>query len=121
MNGYLYIALNILLTVYGQIGYKMQMLQSGPLPDEFLARVGFLLIQLLHPWAFSALLAGFLAALCWMAAMAKFELSTAYPFTALSFVLLPLLSRLIFHDSFTPLKITGILLITVGVAMVGRG
>lgn len=54
-----------------------------------------------------------------MAAMTKFELSYAYPFTTLSFILVVVLSVIIFRDTTTLLKVLGLVLITIGVLLVG--
>lgn len=40
----------------------------------------------LDPFILSSFCFGFVASLCWMAAMTKFELSYAYPFMGLTFV-----------------------------------
>jgi len=66
---------------------------------------------------FAALLAG----VCWMAAMTKLELSFAYPFMSLSFVLVFIFSALIFHESITTPKVLGMLLIIAGIVVIGRG
>jgi len=56
-----------------------------------------------------------------MAAMTKLELSFAYPFMSLSFVLVFIFSALIFHESITTPKVLGMLLIIAGIVVIGRG
>jgi multidrug transporter EmrE-like cation transporter len=115
MGRYLPLLLSVAFTVLGQIAFKLQMLQAGPLP------AGFLLIQAFRPWGFSGVIAGCFAVLFWMAALTRFELSVAYPFSALSFVLMVLLSHWCFRESLTPLKLFGVLLIVGGIVLVGKG
>ena len=49
------------------------------------------------------------------------ELSLLYPVIALTYVWVTILSFVIFHDRVNPFKITGIVIIVIGVAILGRG
>ncbi|HYG79945.1 MAG TPA: EamA family transporter [Pyrinomonadaceae bacterium] len=118
---FLYILGSILCTVYGQIVVKWQVGNAGPLPAGGTERVSFLLGMILNPWILSSVLAGFLALLCWMAAMNKFELSYAYPFMSLAFVLVTGLSALLFHEALTAPKLVGLVLIVGGIIISSRG
>jgi len=112
---HLYIFLTIFFTVYGQLVIKWQMHSAGPLPDAFMEKLKFLLKMFFNAWVISSFSAAFLAALCWMAAMTKFELSYAYPFMSLSFVLVLILSNPLFHEPITTFKVLGVALIMVGI------
>lgn len=119
--GYLYIFFTILLTVYGQVAIKWQVDLVGSLPDEAHGKINFLITLLLNPWIISALVAAFLASLCWMAAMTKFELSHAYPFMSLNFVFVLLLSGWLLNEPISLPKIMGISLICIGTVVAARG
>lgn len=121
MSGYLYIALTILFTVYGQLILKWQVSQAGVLPVGTGAKFGFLFGLFLNPWIVSGFLAAFLASLAWMAAMTKFNLSHAYPFMGLSFVLVLIGSGIFFGEAVTPLKIVGTALIVIGITVASQG
>ena len=108
---YFYIFMTIALTVYGQIAIKWQVLKVGSLPEPLSEKILFLLHLLLNPWIVSALLAAFLASVFWMAAMTKLDLSHAYPFTSLAFVLVVLCSAWLFHEPLTVPKMAGLALI----------
>lgn len=118
MMSYLLVLLTILFTVYGQIAIKWQVLQAGPLPHDNGEKVLFVLRLLLNPWIISALFAAFLAAVCWIGAMTKLELSKAYPFMALNFILVTLFANLFFSEPVTWPKIAALALIVAGL-MVG--
>lgn len=118
---YLYIFGTIFFTVYGQLIIKWQMTKVGNLPSDFMTKIIFLLQMFLNPWILSAFLSAFVAAICWMAAMTKFELSHAYPFMSLSFVLVIVLSGLFFHEVITLSKVLGVLLIMAGIVVGGQG
>lgn len=118
---HLYIVLTILFTVYGQLIIKWQMNQVGPLPDGAAQKLVFLLGLLINPWILSGFLSAFLAALAWMAAMTKFDLSYAYPFMSLAFVLVLLCSGIFFQESVTSYKIAGLALIIAGIVISSQG
>jgi len=118
---YLYILLTIVLTVFGQIAIKMQVIQAGPLPDATQDKVLFLIRLLLNPWIISAFAAAFLASISWMGAMTKFPLSHAYPFMSLNFVIVLLLSGWLFQEPLSFTKIAGVALICVGTVIASQG
>src|SRR5689334_3838041 len=98
--GYLYIILTILLSAYGQVILKWRINQMGELPQGMDKWI-FLLKSLFDPFIFSSFLAAFLASLTWMAALAKFQLSYAYPFMSLSFLMVLLLSYFFLSEALT--------------------
>jgi len=119
---YLYVALTVLLTVYGQIVIKWQAAKAGFLPAGAGDKVLFLLrLVLLNPWVLSGLFAAFLASLTWAAAMTKFPLSHAYPFMSFAFVLVLILSALVLHEPLTWPKIVGMTFIVVGIIIGSQG
>jgi len=118
---YVYVICTVLLTVYGQIAIKWQVLEAGPFPADPGAKAWFLARLLLNPWVLSALAAGLLASVSWMAAMTRLELSHAYPFMSLAFVLVMLCSAWFFSEPITPLKIAGITLVVLGIVVGSQG
>lgn len=121
ITGYLFILGTIAFTVYGQLIVKWQVRLSGPFPVEAADRIAYLSKIVINPWILSSLTAAFLAFLCWVAALTKFELSYAYPFTSLSFVFVLLISAVLFSESVTLFKLLGLVLIIVGVILGSRG
>jgi drug/metabolite transporter (DMT)-like permease len=59
-------------------------------------------------------------AVAWIAVLARLELSLAYPFLALNFVLVALSARLILGESLPMLRWAGILVICLGIVLVAR-
>ncbi|WP_382359914.1 EamA family transporter [Lentibacillus kimchii] len=118
--GYVYIFGTIVFTVYGQLVLKWQMDQAGALPAGLWDKLLFLLQQFLNPWIVSGFAAALLAALCWMAAMTKFNISYAYPFMSFSFVLVFLLSAFLFGDPITVQKVLGLALIIAGLVVTSQ-
>jgi uncharacterized membrane protein len=118
---YLYIVATIGFTVYGQLILKWRIARYGPLPAEFIEKVKFLISLLFDPAIFSGFAAAFLASLAWMAAMTKFELSHAYPFMSLNFVVVLLLSGWILSEPVTLQRMAGVILIVLGTVVAARG
>ncbi len=118
MLSYTLVLLTIAFTVYGQLAIKWQVLQAGALPLDAAAKLWFVLRLLLNPWIISALFAAFLAAVCWIGAMTKLELSKAYPFMALNFILVTFFASLFFNEPLTWQKVASLALIVTGL-MVG--
>jgi drug/metabolite transporter (DMT)-like permease len=119
--GHGYIALTLLFTVYGQLVLKWQMSKVGPLPVAPFDKVGFLLEQMLHPWILSGFVAAFVASLGWMAAMTRFELSYAYPFMSLAFVIVVVFSSIFLGDIPSLRRLAGTLLVIGGLILIARG
>lgn len=118
---YLYIASTILLTVYGQLILKWRVGFYGSMPIEALEKLKFVFGVLLDPWILSGLAAAFLASLAWIAAMTKFELSHAYPFMSLNFVVVLLLSGWLLNEPMTIQRALGVILIMLGTIVAARG
>ncbi len=118
---YVYIFFTILLTVYGQIVIKWQVRNAGMFPEATADKIWFLLKLLVNPWVASALLAALLASVAWMAAMTRLDLSQGYPFMSLAFVLVLILSGLVFNEPITTLKVVGIILIVLGIVVGSQG
>lgn len=118
---YIYIALTIFFTVYGQLVLKWRISKFGVMPENPFQKLKFLLLLLIDPFIFSGFLAAFAASLVWMAAMTKFELSHAYPFMSLNFVVVILLSYFLLGEPITLAKVVGIFLIVAGTVVAARG
>lgn len=118
---WLMVAATILLTTYGQLVLKWQVTTPAAPLFRFMEDWPAIIVLLLRPWVISALGAAFLASLCWMAAMSRLELSKAYPFMALNFLLVGLLAIPLFGEALTRPKILGLFLVILGLAVLSRG
>ena len=105
--GHLFILLTLIFIVYGQLVIKWQMGGVGPLPQDHLDKVTFLMKQLMNPWIFSGFVSAFLASLAWMAAMTRFPLNYAYPFMSLAFVIVMILGVLFLGEVLNLRKVLG--------------
>jgi multidrug transporter EmrE-like cation transporter len=118
---YFYVACTILLTVYSQLIIKWQVIGAGAFPADTADKAWFLARLLVNPWVVSALVALMVAVVTWMAAMTKLELSHAYPFVSLAFVLVVLCSAWFFNEPLTATKLAGLALVCVGIVIGSQG
>lgn len=118
--GYFYIFGTIFFTVYGQIVLKWRINTSGTLPEQVMEKIVFLVKLLFDPWIFSGFFSAFIASFFWMAAMTKFDISYAYPFMSSAFVLVFILSAVLFQEPITWQKILGLLLVVSGIIITSR-
>lgn len=118
---HIYIAGTIIFTIYGQLILKWRILRYGSFPEQLLDKLFFLIRALCDPFILSGFAAAFIAALCWMAAMTKFDLSYAYPFMSIPFVFVLFLSAFFFQETITLPKLIGIVLIIAGITVGAQG
>lgn len=111
----------VVLTSYAQLIVKWRINRAGALPVDFTKKVLFLIGMFFDPWVLTGLLGALLASFAWMAAMTKLDLSFAYPFVSVSFVLVFVFSAFLFHETITAPKVVGMLLIIAGLIVIGRG
>lgn len=117
---YVFVVLTVLLTAYGQVVLKWQVGLHPALSIAHNKPLGVLAAILMNAWVISAFAAAFAASLCWIAALSKLPLSTAYPITALSFPLIGALSFLIFGEAISGAKVAGTVLICLGIVVLAQ-
>ncbi len=111
--GYISIFGTIFFTVLGQllIKYKMTDFQGFNGSVTFLKKIENYFHLLFDPLIIIGFISAFIASGFWMVAMSKFEISFAYPFMSLSFVLVFIFSVFLFGETFTWGKVIGLILI----------
>ncbi len=118
--GYVAIFATVALTVYGQLVFKWQVDEAGSFPSETGKRIEYVVKLFLDPWVISTLVAALAAAIAWALALTRFELSHAYPFMSLSFVLVLLFGALFLSETLTAAKSIGVVLIVAGLVIGSR-
>ena len=118
---HIYILMTVFFAVASQLIVKWQMSHHSlehynGIYDKFL----FAIRMLFHPYIILSLILTLLSGLSWMIAMTKFDISYAYPYTTLGFVLILLFSSVLFNEVITIHKIVGMLLIVIGILVVSR-
>lgn len=118
--GYAFLLGTVALTVAGQLAFKWRIDEAGDVPSGVAAQARFVLALALDPWVIAAMAAALVASITWGAALKYFDLSFAYPWMSLSFVLVLVFGALLFNEAVTPGKAIGVALICVGVFVGSR-
>jgi multidrug transporter EmrE-like cation transporter len=78
-----------------------------------------LLLALTNPAVLGGFVAYGVSALLWLFVLARTEVSVAYPFVGLGFVITMLAGWWLLNEPITPLRVAGTLLVCIGVALIG--
>ena len=119
--GKIYITFSLIFTVYGQIILKWRMNLRGSMPSPLIEKLYFFAYTFLDPWIISSYVSALFASVFWMATMTKLDLSYAYPFMSLAFVLVLLFSSFFFNEPINSYKVVGLFLIILGIIVSGGG
>jgi drug/metabolite transporter (DMT)-like permease len=115
LGNYILIAATLALTVFGQLIIKARAEVHAQAAAGL--RLDYLQAMFLDPLVWAGLMGAVLASVCWMLAIRAVTLGFAYPFMALSFVLVPLGARVFFGEPFGWKGLLSLSLIVAGVAL----
>ena len=118
--GFANVAATVALTVYGQLVFKWRVDEAGSFSKGGGQRAEYLVRLLIDPWVISVSVAALAASLTWALALTRFELSFAYPFMVLSFVLVLVFGAAFLDESMTWAKVVGVVLIVLGLVLGSR-
>ncbi|HIE09707.1 MAG TPA: multidrug resistance protein [Armatimonadetes bacterium] len=105
------------LGAFGQILIKYGMSEFGEISG---VDFGKAVRALFTPYVFSGVALYVISTLFWLIVLSRAPLSFAYPMIAAGYVLVVFLSWLVLGERVTALRMAGLALIVVGVALVGR-
>lgn len=74
-----------------------------------------------NPWVVLGLALYFLSAIVWLLVLSRVDVSFAYPFVGIGFILTMLMGWLALGDLMSPSRVVGTLLIAAGVVLIARG
>jgi drug/metabolite transporter (DMT)-like permease len=116
----IYILISVLAGALGQILLKKGMGSMGPLTLS-LDQVGGILWRIAtNPYVVIGLMVYVFSTLFWLMALSRVDLSFAYPFASLSYVIMLAASWFLFHENITPMRLLGTGVICVGVILISR-
>jgi len=119
LQSHAYLLLYIAFTVSSQLVMRWRVGIAGA-TAPIQTSSAFIVSLLLTPWVWMAFLATFLAGVAWMLALTRFELTYAFPFTGVSFVLILLAGAFMFGEHVSIARIAGTLLVVLGLIVVVR-
>ena len=121
MSSFLLVLAAPIIGTLGQMFLKIGMREVGEVTFFELRYNTFtiLLTMLSNPWIIIAIplyVGGFIL---WLIILSKFNLSFAYPFLALSFIMVPLAATMIIGENISMMRWAGIIVIFFGVVIIG--
>jgi multidrug transporter EmrE-like cation transporter len=114
------IMLDVALNVAGQLSLKHGMSKLGNFALSLSTLPPVFVQAALNPYVILGLVFYGLGFLVWLIVLAKAEVSYAYPLISLGYVFTAILARVLIGEAVTLTRMTGILVICVGVFLVAR-
>jgi drug/metabolite transporter (DMT)-like permease len=119
-SGYFFISLTVAFTVIGQLLVKAGVAKVLSTSAEPLALSRLIVAALLNPAVISGLICALIAAISWFPAVSRLPISVAYPFMALSIVLVLFLAPLCFGERVGLNQWMGVVLVSFGLWLASR-
>ncbi len=120
MKNFAMILVCVALGVGGQLLLKQGMSADRDVVDRVSEVIPRLLKAALNPVVIAGFVLYGLSAALWLIILTRAELSWAYPLLSMGYVLVVLLSRVLFHEAVTPTRLVGTLVIVAGVWLISR-
>jgi drug/metabolite transporter (DMT)-like permease len=116
------ILLSVGLAAVAQLSLKHGMNQVNDVlaPERFSLNGASLRVVAAEPYVWAGLFLFGLSALVWLVVLSRASLSFAYPFAALTYVLILLFDRFALDEEVPPLRWAGVAFIAVGIFLVSR-
>lgn len=114
------ILLCVVLNTAAQLLLKLGMQSIGHFEFSWdnLAPISFKLVK--NPYLFAGLFLYIFSFLAWLMTLSRVDVSYAYPFTALGYILTTLGGYYLFQENINLVRVLGIIVIIIGVYLVAR-
>ena len=114
-----YLLMYILFTIASQLIMRWRVGGSGALAPEA-DRLAFVLGLLAMPWVWVAFASTFLAGVMWRLTLGRLDLTYAFPFTGITFLIILLAGAFMFGEPVSVGRVIGTLLVVAGLVVVVR-
>jgi drug/metabolite transporter (DMT)-like permease len=115
-----YILISVLGGAIGQLLLKRGMTILGPLTLSIRDLGSILLGMATNPYVVGGLFVYICSTIFWLVALSRVDLSYAYPFASLSYILMLVVSWRLFDENISLLRLLGTATIAFGVLLVSR-
>ncbi len=116
------ILISISIAVGGQVLLKLGMDKIGPVSINSISSVGSLFVNIFKsPMVLIGLFCYAISAVLWLIVISAVDLSFAYPFIGLTYVLILIVSKFVLKEDVNPIRWAGAVIITIGVIVISRG
>ena len=114
----LLILISVLLNCAAQLCIRKGMLIIGEV--EMSSIVRSLGVMITNLWLWGAMISYAVSILLWIVVLSKVEVSFAYPFLSIGYVVAVLVGYYFFGESLSLIRVAGIIIICVGVYLISR-
>ena len=116
------ILFSVTLAAVAQLTLKhgMNLVNDELAPETFSLNGPSLRVLIQQPYVWSGLFLFGLSALVWLVVLSRASLSFAYPFAALTYVLILLFDQFVLDETVPPLRWGGVAFIAVGIILVSQ-
>jgi drug/metabolite transporter (DMT)-like permease len=116
------ILLSVGLAAVAQLALKhgMNQVNDALAPDTFSLNGSSLKVLVRQPFVWAGLFLFGMSALVWLVVLSRASLSFAYPFAALTYVLILIFDQFVLDEQVPPLRWAGVAFIGVGIFLVSR-
>jgi drug/metabolite transporter (DMT)-like permease len=115
-----YILIATMASATGQILLKLGMARMGPLTLSFDQLAAILWKIGTNPFVILGLAIYVGGTVFWLSALSRVDLSYAYPFASLSYIVMLIASWQLFNENISPLRLLGTFVVCVGVILISR-
>jgi drug/metabolite transporter (DMT)-like permease len=118
----LLILLSITIAVGGQVLLKIGLNKIGEMSINSASALGNFFISVIKsPLVVTGLFCYVISAAIWLVVLSAVDLSFAYPFIGLTYVLILIVSKFVLKEDVNPIRWAGAAIITIGVVVISRG
>ncbi len=118
MNNILMILGSVLLNALAQLLIRKGMLQIGSVGVGNI--VESIVPMITNLWLWGAMLSYAVSILMWMSVLSKVEVSYAYPFLSVGYIVAAVAGYALFSENLSITRIAGIIVICIGVILISR-
>ena len=111
----------VLLNAIGQVLLKKGMLGIGYFEFHFQSLFAVIRKVTMNPYILSGLGSYVISVAVWLLVLARVEVSYAYPFLSVGYVVVTLMGYFFFQENLSWMRVVGVAVIVVGVLLLSRG
>lgn len=114
------LVVSVVFATAGQLTLKAAMESIGRIGSAEVSEAGQTLVRALkEPLLWIGLVLFGISAVFWLVVLSRVDLSLAYPFVGISYIVVVALARFMFHENVPTLRWIGVSIIAIGIALIG--
>lgn len=114
------ILVSVLLNSIAQLCMKKGMMLVGEITDGLQGFLALLPDMFTNLYLWMSAFCYVASVAFWLVVLSKVDVSYAYPFLSIGYVLTAVVGCFVFHEAVTPIRVLGILVIYIGVILISR-